>query len=128
LIPCKATSDIAHTCQPRTACSDAGGRACGCDGHVYDNACAVMAAGVTPAPFASECPAPQGAFDCDKTYCDDGTYCQYIGGPTPTPDRCIALPPACDGSTDCACFGDAGGCGTCKYVPDAGFTWSCVID
>jgi len=126
--PCKTIIDHPPTCQPRPTCDDAGTqRACACDGHVYDSACLAMANGVLPAPFASDCPAPDGTFACEYIYCDAGTYCQMVHGLTSQPDTCLALPPACVGSTDCACFGDAG-CGTCQYVPDAGFRWSCVID
>ena len=127
IVPCNTTAPP-QTCRLRPTCDDASVQlVCGCDGHVYESACLAMAVGVTPSVVASDCPAPPGEFACYDTYCDAGTYCQHVGS-APDPTTCVVLPAACAGSTDCACFGDAGGCGTCSYVQDAGFLWTCSGD
>jgi hypothetical protein len=76
---------------------------CGCDGEVYENACAAAMAGV-PIGYG-DCTAPAGMFMCGDEFCAiDTEYCEVVvGGGQSDAWRCVSLEcPA--GSSGCECI------------------------
>jgi hypothetical protein len=90
---------------------------CGCDGQLYEHACAAAQAAVNLQP-AEACPSPTGRFPCGGQFCEAATqYCKYVwghGGP-PSWD-CLAL--VCDGGlSGCDCITSPSPCGDPEWFP-----------
>jgi hypothetical protein len=105
------------------------GKACGCDGKLYDSECAANQAGVG---LSMGCALPAGSFACGPFFCDVATeYCVVRMQPdetSPTGHECRSFPAACGMSPDCACIqNDVSGC---FFKPActggaSGITYSC---
>lgn len=98
-------------------CSADGKPVCGCDGQLYEHACAAAQAGVNTQAVAA-CPAPPGSFPCGPQFCEiDTQYCEYVwghGGPASW--SCGALD--CEaGLTGCDCITSPTPCGDEELFP-----------
>jgi hypothetical protein len=101
------------TCRPRPQdCSEPNSPVCGCDGKVYESACAAYRAGIDLDANGHCRERVPDWIACGPRFCDARTtYCEIILSDVfelPTTYACRALPPACmaDGSAapSCTCF------------------------
>jgi hypothetical protein len=103
------------TCTPRPpSCAPTHAPVCGCDGKVYDDACAARAAGVDLAVMGGCDAAVPDWAPCGPRFCDVRTsYCEiYLSDvfEIPTTYTCRPLPASCRARPDagaaltCACF------------------------
>lgn len=110
-------------CKPRPSACDAYAQpTCGCDGHVYGNACEANLAGVDAASLGG-CVPPAGTFACGAIFCSEASeYCYTFGEGAVDTAECRPLPPACfegDGPS-CACLADVPSVAPCQETDDGG--------
>ena len=93
------------------ACDDDSGPVCGCDGVLYESACAAAMAGVGTSG-AVGCAPPAGTFACGHDFCERLTeYCEYvIPHGQSAAWRCLPLQ-CSEGASGCACITDPDPCG-----------------
>jgi hypothetical protein len=93
---------------------------CGCDGHIYPDACTATRAGVDLSQAAT-CAPPPGTFVCGEYFCSDAEYCRLtlndVGGEPLFYASCEAFPVACASDRTCACVGSRPMTACCSAAP-----------
>ena len=118
----KTCGSTSGTCLARpNGCPDIYSPVCGNNGQVYPNECGANADGTDVSPTGG-CIPPAGWVQCGPKFCDATTsYCQSTGNDAIGPGQpctyfdCTPLPPACNGTTDCDCFGTTACSQQCTY-------------
>ncbi|XXT15040.1 hypothetical protein WME94_32810 [Sorangium sp. So ce429] len=102
-----------------TDCAPDAASVCGCDGTVYDNACAAAAAGQSGHLSLTECSQPPaGQFPCGSGYCSlTDEYCRQGSDGALT---CVAPPAACADDPSCSCLAGQIGCSVCSPTTAGG--------
>ncbi|UQA58733.1 hypothetical protein [Polyangium aurulentum] len=107
-------------CKPNpTDCPAVADQVCGCNGTVYDNACAAAAAGQSGYLSFTECSnPPAGEFACGTGYCKlDTEYCRQG---TDGALACAAKPAECGADSDCECLSGKTNCSVCMPAKGGG--------
>ncbi len=121
--------DDTGTCAPRPqACPNDYQPTCGCDLHVYANACEANAAGVDVDDLGG-CTPPAGMFGCGAGFCHLGAeYCEFDASDVatiPSTYTCKPLPAGCGTAPGCACLSNVQ-CGTlCMSTANGGIQVTC---
>ncbi|WP_437971490.1 hypothetical protein WMF04_20235 [Sorangium sp. So ce260] len=102
-----------------TDCPPGAASVCGCDGTVYDNACAAAAAGQSAYLSLTECSQPPaGQFPCGTGHCSlTDEYCRQGSDGALT---CVALPAACANDPSCSCLSGQTDCSVCAPTTAGG--------
>ncbi|MDI1476204.1 hypothetical protein [Polyangium sp. y55x31] len=113
-------------CKVVPACTPDGKAVCGCDGKVYPDACAALAAGVDLGAMGV-CTPPAGTFTCGPFFCAVGQQaCAH--DPIYGAYECVSLPAEClpqGMPKDCTCWKDLATCSGCMQDADGNFYFSC---
>lgn len=110
------TSTSSCSADPSANCQPTISPACGCDGGVYDDDCAVYAAGMELDGYSPACAPPPDMFACGYTFCRTGEeFCleRYEAGWScePLPTTCRGNDPTCDCDDASGAGGDGGEAG-----------------
>jgi len=114
---------------PRCGTPEPGNRVCGCDGRVYEHACAAWAAGFDDGLAEARCGAPAETVACGTHFCTAPYYCEILergsshGGNV---YACVPWPEACSETPTCECLGgQACESGTCETDANGRVTVVC---